>query len=116
MAPASVYRSAMPWNCIAAVVIPVPGAAEASTRMYASASAAFASLRPSRPASCLSGRIAIRLPPPLTQLVSIETWLPVSPVCPSSTTSKPPSSPGDSRDTSSVVKAFSPSFSRISVR
>ena len=33
---------------------------------------------PSRPASCLSGRIAIRLPPPLTQSLSIVTCAAVS--------------------------------------
>ena len=41
--------------------------------MYAFDASRSQSVSPSRPASCLSGRIAIRLPPPLTQPVSVDT-------------------------------------------
>ena len=63
--------------------MPGAGAPWLSTRRYAFASVAPASVRPSRPASCLSGRMAIRLPPPLTQSVSMETCADVSDMSPS---------------------------------
>ena len=73
VAPLSVYRSAVPWNWIVLPTMPAPAAVLVSTRRYALARVVPASLRPSRPASCLSGRIATRLPPPFTQPVSVET-------------------------------------------
>ena len=69
----------MPWNWIVSLTIPAPGVpARSSTLRYASASVAPRSVRPSRLASFLSGRSAIRLPPALTQSVSIVTCAVVS--------------------------------------
>src|SRR5919204_2976169 len=67
------------------------------------------------PASFLSGRMAIRLPPAFTQLVSADTCDDVRDVSPSSTTSNPLSADELSRDMSSVVNASRPSLRRISV-
>ena len=72
-------------------------------------------MSPSSPASCLSGCIAIRLPPPLTQFVSVVTWPALRAVSPSRTTSKLLSTELESSEASSVVKASTPSSRRISV-
>ncbi len=53
--------------------MPAPAALPVSTFMYWLARVPPASVRPSSPASFLSGRIAIRLPPPCTQVVSVAT-------------------------------------------
>ena len=45
-----------------------------STSRYPSDSVPPAAVRPSRPASCASGRMAIRLPPAFTQSVNSVTW------------------------------------------
>ena len=71
---------------------------------------------PSRGASFLSGLIAMSLPPPLTQFVSVVTWTLERAASPSSTTSKLASTAGESSAESSVVNASSPSFRRISPR
>ena len=67
--------------------MPRPGAAAVATCRYASDSVLALSVRPSRPASCLSGRMAIRLPPALTQSVSIVTWAALSDISPRMATS-----------------------------
>jgi hypothetical protein len=68
----------VPWNCIVWLTMPAPGDRVASTRMYAFASVVPASVRPSSPANCLSGRMPIRSPPPFTHVLSIDTWAAVS--------------------------------------
>ena len=104
----------MPWNWIVLPTMPAPAAVELSTFRYWLASVLLASLRPSSGASCLSGRIAIRLPPPLTHAVSADTWPDVSGAWPSSTTSNELRTELDSSEESSVVNACSPSLRRIS--
>ena len=52
----------------------VPAREVVSICRYASDRVAEASVRPSSPASCLSGRMAIRCPPAVTQSVSSVTW------------------------------------------
>ncbi len=55
--------------------IPLPGERDVSTRRYPSDKEDPDEVSPSRPASCGSGRMAIRLPPALTQSVSVATSL-----------------------------------------
>ena len=75
-----------------------------------------ASVSPSSPASCLSGCIAISLPPPLTQLVRVVTWLALRAVSPSRAMSKLESTVEESSEASSVVNSSRPSLRRISLR
>ena len=82
--------------------------------MYAFASVAPASVRPSRPASCLSGRMAIRSPPPLTHVVSIETCADVSDMSPTITASCAARTAGVTFAMSVTLNAFRPSARRIS--
>ena len=67
--------------------MPCPGDVAVFTRRYASGRVLEASVRPSREASCLSGRMATRLPPPFTQVVNIVTWDALSDISPRIATS-----------------------------
>ena len=86
-APLVDQRSAVPWNCIVWPTMPAPGGALVSIFRYSSLRSGPAlGTRPSRPARLASGRIAIRLPPPLTHAVSVATSADVSDVDASTTT------------------------------
>src|SRR3989442_10429439 len=108
-----VYLSAVPWNWIVWLTIPAPGP-EALTSRYASLSVDAASVSPSRLASCLSGRIAIRLPPPFTLVVNIDTWAAVNDVWPRIATSYDASVVAVTFETSTVRNSLTPSLRRIS--
>ncbi len=63
------YRSASPWNWIVSPTNPVPGLpALLSMSRYASDRFVPVSVSPTRLARSGSGRIAMRLPPPVTQV------------------------------------------------
>ena len=64
----------------------------------------------------LLGLIAIRLPPPLTQVVSVVAWAAVTVTLPSTTTSYAASVDAESAPTSMVANSLSPSVRRISAR
>src|SRR4051812_2233017 len=67
--------------------MPAPGGGVGATFTSPSASVPVVLVRPRKPASCLSGRNAIRLPPPVTQVVNMVTWADVKGVAPRITTS-----------------------------
>src|SRR3954471_11449257 len=90
-------------------VIPAPGAVLVSTLRYPSARVPVVLVSPSKVASCLSGRNAIRLPPALTQLVNMVTCAAVSAVPPSRTTSYWPSTVAVTADRSATANSFRPS-------
>ena len=85
-----------------------------SMRRYAFDNVLAASVRPSRPASFLSGRIAIRLPPPFTQFVNIVTCGSVNGISPRMTTSYEFSVVAVTRLMSVALNALNPSVRRIS--
>ena len=91
--------------------IPKPGRVEVSTRRYPFDSVEELSVNPRRPASFLSGRMAMRLPPLLTQLVKSVTCPEVRVISPRMTTSWAASTPevteADVRNRKGV-EAFSP--------
>ena len=67
--------------------MPAPGALEVSTLRLASSAVFPRGEIPSRPASLVSGRMAIRLPPALTQSESIAACASLNAVRESTTTS-----------------------------
>ena len=70
VAPQAVKRFAVPWNWIVSPVIPAPGRrAGVHLQVGVGQRAAAGAVTPSRPASLASGRMAIRLPPPLTHVL-----------------------------------------------
>jgi len=78
LAPASVHRSAVPWNCIVSPVMPAPGGEPVSTRMYALSREPLPAPSPSRPARLASGRMATRFPPDPTQPVKAAACAPLT--------------------------------------
>ena len=97
--------------------MPAPGAVAGSTLRYALLNALpVAALMPSRLDSALFGFIAIRLPPPLTQVVSVLACAAVTATLPSTTTSYAASVDAESVPTSMVANSLSPSVRRISAR
>ena len=67
--------------------IPAPGAALVSTFKYAFASVDPESVNPNNPANCLSGRIATKFPPALTQPLNADTCPALNDTFPNTTTS-----------------------------
>jgi hypothetical protein len=67
--------------------MPAPGATLVLTPRYAFVRVPVEAVKPSRPASCASGRIAINLPPLFTHVVKTATWLAVSDIAGRMTTS-----------------------------
>ena len=106
----------MPWNWIVLPTMPAPGAALVSTLRYWFVLVPLEVKSPSSPTSFLSGRIATRLPPAVTQFVSVVTWGVLNDVFPRTTTSNCASKAADSNETSMVVNVVRPSLRRISPR
>ena len=94
--------------------IPTPGPEDVFTNRYALVMVPRASVNPSSPANCLSGRIAIKFPPAFTQLVRSVTCPEVKGVSPRMTTSYCPSVAGEMEDTSAKANSFKPSVNKIS--
>src|SRR5213594_2884389 len=108
-APFSVARSAAPWNWIDDATNPRPGPLVVLNRTYAFDRVAFASVNPRSEYSCLSGRIAIRLPPPVTQLLNTVTCDGDNAISPRITTSYAARFCGVTVAISATPKAFRPS-------
>ena len=73
----------MPWYWIVSDTIPAPGAVVGSTLRYPLLIVPLALVMPKRVDKSLSGFIAIRLPPPLTQVVKVLAWAAVTLTLPS---------------------------------
>src|SRR3954451_6274913 len=116
-APDRVYRSAVPWNwMVMSGAIPAPGAVVLSTFRYPSLTEPLAEEIPSRPESVLLGFIAIRLPPPLTQVDRVADCVASTVTAPRTTTSYEARVEADSVDTSIVLNSLRPSVRSISAR
>src|SRR4051794_10919365 len=115
-APDRVYRSAAPWNWMVSGTIPAPAAFVVSTFRYPSLTGPVAEAIPRRPASVLLGLIAIRLPPPLTQVDRVAAWVESMVTAPRTTTSYEARVEAESVDTSIVLNSLRPSVRRISAR
>ena len=94
--------------------MPAPGAWEVSTRRYPFERLLPASVRPRSPASCLSGCIAIRLPPASTQSLNIVVCAAVIVMSPRMATLYGSRRVGVRPEMSRVANSLKPSVRRIS--
>src|SRR5262245_5609449 len=99
-----------------AAVIPAPGAVVVSIPMYPLVTFPVAVAMPSKPLRSLSGRMAMRLPPPLTQVDRVLACAAVSDTSPTMATSYDARVDADSELTSMVLNSLNPSARMISAR
>src|SRR4051794_13289656 len=96
--------------------MPAPGAVAVMIFVYPSVTVPLAVVMPSSEVRSLSGRMATRLPPPLTHVVNVVAWAAVSATSPTTRTSNGAIVVADREPTSMVLNSLNPSARMISAR